>query len=51
MKFRKVEVRVFLEPWLVERIDQLLGKLGGTRSEVIRTIVIQFFLKEGVGRR
>jgi len=42
----KTLVRVFLDKWLVERVDALLGKYGSSRSEVIRTLLVKMFSSE-----
>jgi hypothetical protein len=43
---RKVEVRVFLEPALVKYVDSKIGVLGTSRSQVIRTFVLDRYQEE-----
>jgi hypothetical protein len=43
---RKVEVRVFLEPALVKFVDSKIGTLGTSRSQVIRTFVLDRYQQE-----
>jgi len=42
---RKAEVRVFLEGPYLMVLDDLIGVLGNTRSEVVRSIVMQWVLE------
>jgi len=42
-KFKKVELRVFFNERVIDKIDRDLGELGGSRSEVIRNIVEDYY--------
>ncbi|MEM2282321.1 MAG: hypothetical protein QXH26_02070 [Candidatus Hadarchaeales archaeon] len=42
MPERKAEVRVFVEGTYLMIIDDLIGVLGNTRSEVVRSILMQW---------
>jgi len=46
---RKAEVRLFVDEWLLRKIDGQLGRLGATRSEVCRYILMRYF-EERQGR-
>jgi antitoxin component of RelBE/YafQ-DinJ toxin-antitoxin module len=41
-KVRKEEMRVFVEPWVAERVRAEVGFLGMTESEVVRTILLDW---------
>lgn len=42
-KGKKTEVRGFFDPMIIEKIDADLGKLGNSRSEVVRGIVGDYY--------
>lgn len=42
-KGKKTEVRGFFDPPIIEKIDADLGKLGNSRSEVVRGIVGDYY--------
>jgi Arc/MetJ-type ribon-helix-helix transcriptional regulator len=47
---RKTEIRLFLDRAYVSLIDGMVRRgLGGSRSEVVRMIVQNYFLERGFG--
>jgi metal-responsive CopG/Arc/MetJ family transcriptional regulator len=45
MPEKKAEVRVFMEGLYLMILDDLIGVLGNTRSEVVRSIVQQWVIE------
>jgi len=45
MPGKKAEVRVFMEGLYLMILDDLIGVLGNTRSEVVRSIVQQWVIE------